>query len=48
VLDYVKELKLLLDPCEVRIQRNDYMYKDARNSHLDFPHNLREIVLIGS
>lgn len=48
VMDYVKEIKSLVDPCEVRIRPNERMFKDLRHPFLYLPNYLREIMLIGT
>ena len=48
VMDNVKEIKSLVDPCEVRIKPNERMWKDLRHPFLYLPNYLREIILIGT
>ena len=48
VMDNVKEIKSLVDPCEVRIKQNEKMWKDLRHPFLYLPNYLRDIILIGT
>lgn len=48
VMDNVKEIKCLVDPCEVRIKHSEGPYKDLRHPFLYLPNYLRDIILIGT
>lgn len=48
VMDNVKEIKSLVDPCEVRIRPNERIWKDLRHPFLYLPNYLRDIILIGT
>lgn len=48
VMDNVKEIKSLVDPCEVRIKQNEKQWKDLRHPFLYLPNYLRDIILIGT
>jgi hypothetical protein len=47
-MENVKELKSMLDPCEVRIKQNERIWKDLRHPFLFLPNYLRDIILIGT
>ena len=47
-MDNVKEIKSLVDPCEVRIKQNEKQWKDLRHPFLYLPNYLRDIILIGT
>lgn len=48
LLDNVKEVKTLVDPCELRIKHNERVWKDLRHPFLFIPNHLRDIILIGT
>lgn len=48
VMNNVKEIKSLVDPCEVRIKQSDGIWKDLRHPFLFLPNRLRDIILIGT
>ena len=48
VMDNVKQIKSIVDPCEVRIKLNEMKWKDLRHPFLYLPNNLRDIILIGT
>ena len=48
VMNNVKEIKAMVDPCEIRIKQNERIWKDLRHPFLYLPNYLREIVLIGT
>ena len=48
VMNNVKEIKALVDPCEVRIKHNERVWKDLRHPFLYLPNYLRDIILIGT
>ena len=47
-MDNVKEIKSLLDPCELRIKQTERIWKDLRHPFLYLPNYLRDIILIGT
>lgn len=49
-MDHVKEIKSLVDPCELRIRQTDARapVKDLRHPFLYLPNYLRDIILIGT
>ena len=44
----IKEIKALVDPCEVRIKQNEKNQKDFKHPFLYLPNYLRDIILIGT
>jgi len=48
LMDNVKEIKSLVDPCEVRIKQSERIWKDLRHPFLFLPNYLRDIILIGT
>lgn len=48
VMDHIKEVKVQVDPCEIRVKRMTRDWKDLRHPFFYLPNYLREIVLIGS
>lgn len=50
-MDNIKEIKLLIDPCEIRVKKiyKDWKeWKDLRHPFYYLPNYLREVVLIGT
>jgi hypothetical protein len=47
-MDCVKEIKLLVDPCEIRVKRIVREWKDLRHPFYYIPNYFREIALIGT
>ena len=50
VMDYVKEVKALIDPCEIRVKRStkDKEWRDLKHPFYYCPNYFRELVLIGN
>ena len=48
IMDNVKEIKLLVDPCEIRVKRIVREWKDLRHPFYYIPNYFREIALIGT
>ena len=50
VMDYVKEVKALIDPCEIRVKRStkDKEWRDLKHPFFYCPNYFRELVLIGN
>lgn len=48
IMDNVKEIKLLVDPCEIRVRRMVKEWKDLRHPFYYIPNYFREVVLIGT
>lgn len=48
LMDNVKEVKVLVDPCEIRVKRMMREWKDLRHPFYYIPNYLREMVLIGT
>jgi len=47
-MNNVKEIKSLVDPCELRIRQSDKQARDLRHPFLYLPNYLRDIILIGT
>ena len=47
-MDNVKEIKTLVDPCELRVKKMIREWKDLRHPFYYVPNYLREVVFIGS
>ncbi len=47
-MDHVKEVKVHVDPCEIRIKKVTREWKDLRHPFYYLPNYSREMVLIGS
>jgi len=48
VMDHVKEVKVQVDPCEIRIKKIIREWKELRHPFYYLPNYFREMVLIGS
>ena len=48
VLANVKEIKLLIDPCEIRVKTSELTKKELRHPFLFVMNYLREVTLIGT
>ena len=48
IMDNVKEIKNLLDPCEIRVKRIAREWKDLRHPFYYIPNYYREVALIGT
>jgi len=48
VMDHVKEVKVQVDPCEIRIKRMNREWKELRHPFYYLPNYFREMVLIGT
>lgn len=48
IMDHVKEVKVHVDPCEIRIKKMSREWKDLRHPFYYLPNYFREMVLIGS
>ncbi len=48
MMDFVKEVKVLVDPCEIRVKRLTREWKDLRHPFYYLPNYFREMVLIGT
>jgi hypothetical protein len=48
IMDNVKEVKVQVDPCEIRIKKLMRDWKDLRHPFYYLPNYSREMVLIGS
>ena len=48
VMDNVKEVKVMVDPCEVRVKKMTREWKDLRHPFYYLPNYFREMVLIGT
>ena len=48
LMDSVKEIKVAIDPCEVRVKRMQRDWKDIRHPFYYLPNYLREFALIGT
>ena len=48
VMDHIKEVKVQVDPCQIRVKRMTRDWKDLRHPFFYLPNYLREIVLIGN
>lgn len=48
IMDHVKEVKVQVDPCEIRIKKMTRDWKDLRHPFYYLPNYLRELVLIGN
>lgn len=48
LMDNVKEVKIMVDPCEIRIKKINREWKDLRHPFYYLPNYFREVVLIGS
>lgn len=48
IMDHVKEVKVHVDPCEIRIKKVTREWKDLRHPFYYLPNYSREMVLIGS
>ena len=46
-MDNVKEVKVLVDPCEIRVKRLLREWKDIRHPFYYLPNYFREMALIG-
>lgn len=47
-MDNVKEVKVQVDPCEIRIKKMTREWKDLRHPFYYLPNYFREMVLIGN
>jgi len=47
LMDNVKEVKVLVDPCEIRVKRMMREWKDLRHPFYYLPNYFREMTLIG-
>ena len=47
-MDNVKEIKLTVDPCEIRVKRMQKEWKDMKHPFYFIPNYFREVALIGS
>lgn len=47
LMDNVKEVKVLVDPCEIRVKRMMREWKDLRHPFYYLPNYFREMALIG-
>lgn len=48
IMDHVKEVKVQVNPCEIRIKKLMRDWKDLRHPFYYLPNYSREMVLIGS
>jgi hypothetical protein len=48
IMDHVKEIKLVVDPCEIRVKKILREWKDLRHPFYYIPNYFREVSLIGS
>jgi hypothetical protein len=48
LMDSVKEIKILVDPCEIRIKKMTREWKDLRHPFYYLPNYFREMALIGT
>ena len=48
IMDHVKEVKVQVDPCEIRIKKMARDWKELRHPFFYLPNYFREMVLIGS
>jgi hypothetical protein len=48
LMDNIKEIKVLVDPCEIRVKRLIRDWKDLRHPFYYLPNYFREIALIGT
>jgi hypothetical protein len=48
VMEHVKEVKVQVDPCEIRIKKMSRDWKELRHPFFYLPNYFREMVLIGS
>lgn len=48
IMENVKEIKLLVDPCEIRVKQIEREWKDLRHPFYYIPNYFREIALIGT
>ena len=48
IMDHVKEVKVHVDPCEIRIKKMTRDWKDLRHPFYYLPNYFREVVLIGN
>jgi len=48
LMDNVKEVKIMVDPCEIRIKKMNREWKDLRHPFYYLPNYFREMVLIGT
>jgi hypothetical protein len=48
LMDNIKEIKVLVDPCEIRVKRLIREWKDLRHPFYYLPNYFREIALIGT
>ena len=47
-MDNIKEIKLVVDPCEIRVKRQFKEWKDMKHPFYFIPNYFRDIVLIGT
>lgn len=47
-MDNVKEIKVLVDPCEIRVKKLVREWKDLRHPFYYLPNYFREVTLIGT
>lgn len=47
IMNHVKEVKVQVDPCEIRIKRMTREWKDLRHPFYYLPNYFRELCLIG-
>lgn len=48
LMDYVKEVKVMVDPCEIRVKKMVREWKDLRHPFYYLPNYFREMALIGT
>ena len=48
LMDNVKEVKVLIDPCEIRVKKMTREWKDLRHPFYYLPNYFREQILIGT
>lgn len=48
IMDNVKEIKVLVDPCEIRVKKLVREWKDLRHPFYYLPNYFREVTLIGT
>ena len=48
LMDNVKEVKVQVDPCEIRVKRMTREWKDLRHPFYYLPNYFREMILIGT
>lgn len=48
LMDNVKEVKVMVDPCEIRVKRMTRDWKDLRHPFYYLPNYSREMALIGT